>query len=87
MAPTSKSLAHSIMGGASGLSGRGASGLTSGIIGIEPAASSTSATRYKGEFSSMTALAAACSTLGDIAYLIGATTGEIICLCRRAADG
>lgn len=103
--PSSRPLAHSIMGGGGGLGsgggGAGVGGLASGVIGaqapngsplaspfgvvgIEPSAASG---RYKGEFVSMTALAAACASLGDIAYLIGLDTGEPILLARRVDAG
>lgn len=105
--PSSRPLAHSIMGGGGGLGsgggGAGVGGLASGVIGaqapngsplaspfgvvgFEPSTAAASG-KYKGEFTSMTSLAAACSTLGDIAYLVGQTTGEIICLCRRVDAG
>lgn len=47
----------------------------------------SSSSKYKGAFTSMTALAAACSALDDIAYLIGIDTGAPICLCRRVDVG
>ena len=98
MPPTSRAPVHPALGSAGGLSGGGISGLTSGVVGalgsgglvgpmgsplgvvgIEPAASG----KYKGEFVSMTALAAALAAVGDIAYLIGASTRAPIMLCRR----
>lgn len=103
--PTSRPLAHSILGGGGGLGsgggGAGVSGLTSGVIGAQGSGGLVGPTgapfgvvgvepefsKYKGEFTSMTALAAACASLGDIAYLVGLATRQPICLCRRVDVG
>lgn len=78
--------------------GGGVSGLTSGIVGAQSSgglvgpmgaplgvvgAAPAESTKYKGEFTSMTRLAAALTAVGDIAYLIGTATRQPIMLCRR----
>lgn len=47
----------------------------------------SSSSKYKGEFTSMTALATYCTAIGDIAYLVGLGTGEPILLARRVDVG
>lgn len=47
----------------------------------------SSSSKYKGEFTSMTALATYCTAIGDIAYLVGLDTGEPILLARRVDVG
>lgn len=76
-------LTSSVVGARSSGGLVGAMGSPFGVVGVEPSISG----RYKGEFVSMTALAAACSSLGDIAYLVGIATREPILLARRVDVG
>jgi len=54
-----------------------------GVVGVEP----STVSKYKGEFKSMTALAAAASAVGDLAYLVGIDTRAPIMLCQRIQTG